>query len=241
MTATKLIKFPTTPHLVWLGQKPLREDKLMAASQAEEFLRAPITVEEKVDGANIGFSTDHAGCLRVQNRGHFVTPETKGQFSNLWYWLSTRRNQLSDVLRDRLILFGEWCYARHSIHYTRLPDWFLAFDVFDKQEKRFINSYGRDEVVRQLGLSSVPKVASGLFTVPKLLSLLTRSSLYDGPMEGIYLRRESASWLLERAKIVRAEFVQEIGEHWSNRPLIPNQLSLEQTSRQTPTTEPKHR
>jgi hypothetical protein len=229
MTATEFIKFPTTPHLLWLGEKTLREDKLLSPSQTEEFLHAPVTIEEKVDGANIGFSVNQAGTLRVQNRGQFVAPGTKGQFAPLWQWLSPRRTELANVLGTRFILYGEWCYARHSIYYTRLPDWFLAFDVFDKQDNQFMNSRRRDEIVGRVGLSSVPKVATGLFSAPKLLSLLGPSVLYDGPMEGMYVRRENASWLIERAKIVRAEFVQEIGEHWSSRPLVPNRLLLEET------------
>jgi hypothetical protein len=44
-------------------------------------------------------------------------------------------------------------------------------------------------------------------------------------MEGIYLRLENGPWLAKRAKVVRADFVQDIGDHWSKRPLIKNQLA----------------
>jgi hypothetical protein len=216
-------KFPGTPHLLWLGTTPAREDKLWTRAEAEAFLQRPVIVEEKVDGANLGISFDSNGDIFAQNRGGFVERGTKGQFAPLWAWLTEREADLFDVLENHLILFGEWCYARHSIRYTRLPDWFLAFDVFDKCEKRFLSTVKRDEILGRLHLANVPKVSSGVFNLGEVPRLIGSSSLYDGPMEGVYLRQECESWLIQRAKVVRAEFVQQIGEHWSKQALVPNQ------------------
>lgn len=220
------VKFPKTPHLIWLGTEAPREDKVLTRTEAEAFLRQPVIVEEKVDGANLGISFDMNGNLFVQNRGHLVERGRKGQFDPLWAWLSERETRLFDTLENRLILFGEWCYARHSIHYTRLPDYFLAFDVFDKHEQHFMSSARRDKIVGELKLSTVPKVGFGIFDLDEIGKLIGQSPLYDGPMEGIYLRQEDASWLVQRAKVVRAEFVQQIGEHWSRKPLVPNKVHL---------------
>jgi hypothetical protein len=46
-------------------------------------------------------------------------------------------------------------------------------------------------------------------------------------MEGLYLRRDSALWLEQRAKLVRPEFLQSIEEHWSAVPLRKNRLARE--------------
>jgi len=218
------MKFPTTPHLLWLGTSLAREDKVLSKTEALAFLESPVIVEEKVDGANLGFSFDSHGTLRAQNRGSFLGNGTKGQFAPLWSWLARRESQLFDVLEDRMIVFGEWCYARHSIYYTRLPDFFLAFDVFDKTERHFLNVDRRDLILRDLKLAGAPRLAGGSFTLASIVKLIGNSALYDGPMEGIYLRQEHSPALTGRAKIVRPEFVQEIGEHWSKKPLVPNQL-----------------
>ena len=183
-----------------------------------------MTVEEKVDGANLGISFDSQGRLLAQNRGNLLERGTRNQFAPLWAWLAERETRLFDALEDRLILFGEWCYARHSIHYTRLPDFFLAFDIFDRQEQRFMSSNQRDAIVGVLKLATVPKVCRGVFRLSDIPKMIGQSSLYDGPVEGIYLRQESTSWLIQRAKVVRAEFMQQIGEHWSKQGVIPNLL-----------------
>lgn len=218
------VKFPTTPHLLWLGTTAARADKVLTCDEAESFLRQPVIVEEKVDGANLGISFDAHGNLLAQNRGNLLQRGIKDQFSPLWVWLSERETRLFDALEDRFILFGEWCYARHSIRYTRLPDYFLAFDVFDRREQHFFSSVRRDEICGELMLATVPKVDAGTFSLVEITRLIGQSSLYDGPMEGVYLRQENSSWLVQRAKVVRTEFVQLIGEHWLNQPMVTNRL-----------------
>jgi hypothetical protein len=205
----------------------VRDDKILSKTDAEAFLRSPVIVEEKVDGANLGISFDPDGNLLAQNRGSFLKQGAKGQFAPLWAWLSKRESHLFDVLQDRMILFGEWCYARHSIHYTRLPDWFLAFDVLDKNERQFLNTERRSQIARDLDLSVVPRLGSGTFQLDCVAALIGTSALYNGPMEGIYLRQECGLWLTCRAKVVRPEFVQQIGEHWSKQLMVPNELSRE--------------
>jgi hypothetical protein len=181
--STEFEKFPTTPHLLWLGKTPAREDKVWTRAEAEAFLRNPVVVEEKVDGANLGVSFDSDGNLLVQNRGNLLERGTKGQFAPLWTWLTGHEATLFDALENRLILFGEWCYARHSIHYTRLPDWFLAFDVFDKRERRLLSTARRDEIVSSMHLATVPKVASGVLNLGEVSRSIGLSSLYERPME----------------------------------------------------------
>jgi hypothetical protein len=120
------------------------------------------------------------------------------------------------------MLFGEWCYAEHSIRYTRLPDWLLVFDVYDRACGQFWSTERRDHLVAKLGLVTVPRLAAGRFNLPRLQRLLGDSRLGDVPAEGVYLRGDEGDWLAARAKLVRPEFTQAIGEHWSHRTLKPN-------------------
>ena len=77
-------------------------------------------------GANLGFSRSADGELRVQNRGQYLTEPHGGQFVRLPQWLAMHGGGIGDVLLEHadrgLMLFGEWCAARHSLNYTRLPD-----------------------------------------------------------------------------------------------------------------------
>lgn len=218
-------KFPKTPHLLWLAPQPARDDKVMTPSEAEAFLSSgEIVVEEKVDGANLGLTFDETGQMRTQNRGNFLEGQLGGQWEGLRGWLARNEAKLREQLPPGAAVFGEWCYAQHSMAYTGLPDWFLGFDVLDGSA-RFLGTRRRDALLATLGLTPVRCLTRGRFTLRELRKILTAPSAYgDGPVEGLYLRSENDEWLLQRAKLVSAEFVQAIGEHWSRGPLHVNRL-----------------
>lgn len=221
----EFVRFPRTPHLLWLADGEPRDDKVLPPSEVDAFLDGVVRVEEKVDGANVGVSVTADGDLRAQNRGAYLERQTcHPQFRPLFRWMDERRARLTDLLAPHLILFGEWCYAVHSVRYTRLPDWFLAFDIYDRQAHAFWSAARRDVHVAELGLALVPTLAEGRFDRAAVTRLLGPSRLTDGPAEGVYLRRDDATRLVGRAKVVRPEFVQQIGEHWTSRAMETNRL-----------------
>lgn len=218
-------RFPHTPHIAWLGDVQPRGDKVLGPHQARALLSHDVVVEEKVDGANLGISVDDRCALRAQNRGAYIDLDSpKGQFKPLGRWLRPRAEALAGALFPDLVLFGEWCYAVHSIRYTRLPDWFLAFDVYDRASGQFWSVARRDALASTVGLVVVPRLGSGRFNSPQLEALLGKSRLTDGAAEGLYVRRDVGEHLADRAKLVRGEFVQAIDEHWSKKALVPNAL-----------------
>ena len=224
---TAFHKFPHTPHLFWLGTGAPRDDKILTPPQAVEFLADQVIVEEKIDGANMGLSLGPDGRVRAQSRGNYLAPgRSHSQWNLLWPWLAERRDRLEDGLQGGLMLFGEWCYARHTVPYDSLPDWFLGFDVFEISARRFWSVARRNVWLQERGLSSVPEVKRGKFRLNQIQPLITSSAVGNVPMEGIYLRRDSADWLQSRAKIVSAVFKQQIEEHWTRSPVIPNHLAL---------------
>jgi hypothetical protein len=104
-----LHKFPSTPHLLWLGKNPVRDDKVMTREEAVEFLSHPIVVEEKVDGANLGISVGTDGGLRFQNRGNWLAGKLTGQWERLRGWAARHETEIREVLPSSHVLFGEWC------------------------------------------------------------------------------------------------------------------------------------
>ena len=212
-------RFPHTPHIAWLGQGQPRDDKVLSPEEAKAFLQADIVIEEKVDGANLGFSLGPQGELRAQNRGHYLERPFSGQFSRLEAYFSQHEDSLVGALSGGLMLFGEWCAARHSLGYERLPDFFIAFDVYDTNGSLFYSAEGRDAFAKQLGIAVVPRIDQGRFSLAQLVDSLAKakSSFRDGDLEGYYLRRDGDTWLESRAKLVKPGFTQAIGEHWSKR------------------------
>lgn len=220
-----LVSFPSTPHLVWLSDEAIRGDKLLGTAARVRLLAGTVVVEEKIDGANVGIAVDDDDRVIAWNRNTKLGPGAHPQFEPLWPWLANRSAGFRKTLGRDLVLFGEWCFARHSVEYTRLPDWWMLFDVWDRRVSRFWSTTRRDALGHELGLSVVPQVARGRFDVAGIQALLGRSRVGDAPMEGLYVRSDDGVHETGRAKIVRAEFTQAIGEHWTRRSVRKNRLN----------------
>ena len=221
------IKFPRTPHLWWPLDRAPKDDRVLDSTSVREFLSDEVIVEEKLDGANLGLSLDDDGNIRAQNRGSWVDRRAHSQFHPMWAWILERRAALTDALQSDRILFGEWCFAAHSIRYDRLPDWFLGFDVYDVSCGKFWSTQRRDQLLRLAGVCPVPRLFSGRITLADLQDMLEseQSRVGQGPVEGLYVRREGTEWLEARAKLVRPAFLLAIEEHWSSRSLERNKLT----------------
>lgn len=223
-------RFPHTPHITWLAQGQPRDDKVLSMSQAQDLLHGDVVVEEKMDGANLGFSLSPEGELLIQNRGHYLHQPFTGQFARLPDWLVVHADLLVEVLfhyaDNNLMLFGEWCAARHSLDYKSLPDWFLLFDVYERRTGRFWSSLRRNGLAHELSFATVPQLTQGKYGVPQLKDMLCSqtSQFRQGVLEGVVIRSESANWCKARAKLVRPDFTQTIDEHWSRRRIEWNQL-----------------
>jgi ATP-dependent RNA circularization protein (DNA/RNA ligase family) len=223
---SEFFRFPHTPHLAWLAPGEPRDDKLLTLVDANALLVDEVVVEEKLDGANLGISIGADGQLRTQNRGQYLVEPFTGQFSRLSTWLGQHRYELIDTLGNQLILFGEWCAAKHSLDYETLPDWFLLFDVYDREQGRFWSTTRRNALAASLELTVVPQLIRGSVTLDLLKNLLVNlsSQFRQGQLEGLVIRRESTDWCESRAKLVRAEFTQTISEHWRRRAIQWNRL-----------------
>lgn len=223
---TDFFRFPHTPHIAWLGEGSPRDDKVMSPMEVATLLAGDVVVEEKLDGANVGLSLALDGSLRAQNRGQYLAEPHAGQFSRLPAWLAQHGEGVRAVLNPNLILFGEWCAARHSLDYTALLDWFVLFDVYDRSAGGFWSSLRRNALASSANLVTAPQVLHGKTTVTALKQLVaTKPSRYRaGALEGVVIRLESPEWCEARAKLVRPDFAQAIDTHWRKRPIEWNRI-----------------
>jgi hypothetical protein len=235
-TRDEFIKYPRTPHL--FGSKGTDDDKHLGEAESERFIAdASLIVEEKLDGTNVGIHLTPDGLLVLQCRGYLITEGMHPQYDLFKQWAVVKRAIFEDRLGIRFILFGEWVYARHSVHYRQLPHYFFEFDIYDKQEGAFLSLERRQAVLAETGIETVPVVHVGAVNRDRLLNMIGPSqfdSQFENPvtrqadqlMEGLYLRTEAEGVVTGRAKIVRPEFVEKIKQstHWQQQTMVPNRL-----------------
>ena len=216
-------KFPRTRHLLNLGSAT-RDDLIIPETDLPRYFSRRVIIEEKIDGANLGFSLSSDLSVLVQNRSHYVNASDAAQFAQLDRWLGLHSPALISVLHrdptlpERFILFGEWVAALHTVRYTALPDAFLAFDLCDRLEDRFATPGILRGVLAGSGIHTVPILWEGdVRDEGELLKFLDRKSAFgEEAVEGVVVRWDSG----ERAKVVRSGFV--AGRHWSKNALVKN-------------------
>ncbi|OQR88602.1 hypothetical protein THRCLA_10216 [Thraustotheca clavata] len=224
-----LSKFPRTKHL--LPSKSIsRDDLVLDPTDAAVFVNTEITIQEKVDGANLGLFLTNDFKVVAQNRSHFCNSETAPQFKGLDIWIQMHQFELIDLLSPpgRYVLYGEWLFAQHSIAYSKLPSYFLAFDIFDRSNQTFLSVKTVQTRLEVTSIHMVPTLFTGVYKdLSQFRSLLeTKSKYYDGPVEGIVIRKESSDVLMERAKLVRDDFIQNIDDHWAKKGTVKNKLQF---------------
>ncbi len=224
LSNAKPIKFPKIPHLINLGAAT-RDDKILSASDVKTWINANhhVIIEEKIDGANIGIWISAEEVeeedsianpplnkgekkrkyknyqIMVQNRSHYINQYYHKQFEKIHLWLQAHQYELYDLLiPNETILYGEWVYAKHSISYNQLPDYFIAYDLYSISRNSFD---ARDVFTKKMA-----EKASSITTVPilyrgKISSLEEIVAYVNGPStysttdnrEGIVIRVNSTT------------------------------------------------
>lgn len=230
------IKYPRTPHV--FGSRGTDDDKHLTPEQSDRLLADPsLVVEEKLDGTNVGLHF-WEGELVLQCRGHLITAGMHPQYDLFKQWAAAQSLKLRDMLGETYILFGEWLYARHAVHYRKLPHYFFEFDIYDKEADEFLSLERRLEILEGTNIPTVPVIHTGAISKAALPGLIGPSqfdSRFENPvtgrvdqlMEGLYLRTEAEGAVTARAKCVRPEFVERVkqSEHWQQQALVPNLLA----------------
>lgn len=245
-----LLKYPRTAHLA--GSRLQAGDDASDQMPLKALAGCSVVIEEKLDGANAAVSFSEAGELRLQSRGHYLMGGAgERQFNLFKPWAQAHEAALLSRLEDRLVMFGEWTFAKHSVFYDRLPHFFHEFDILDRQTGCFLSTPRRKALLAGLPVLSVPVLYAGpMPTRPALLWALVVRSLaksagwrqaFEGVVareglpldlcwlqtdqsdraEGLYLKVEDDERVLGRYKLVRADFVQTILDSGSHHAQRP--------------------
>lgn len=197
------MKYPKTPHLPW-SENLSRDDKRIESMERLE--SSEIIVTEKLDGENTSLHT------------HFYHARSENSPSGAPWRVKVRElhNQIGSQIPEALQICGEYMYAKHSILYTNLTDYFYVFGIIDKKEEKVLSWAETLEYSELLGLSVVPVLFRGAYK--NWDKALPTQSYFGKEIEG-YVIRYSGKFPLREfptnvAKFARADHVQ-TDRHWT--------------------------
>lgn len=202
--------FPRIGHLP--GSNATDDDEWLADDPA--WLNEEVVVEEKLDGSNVAIWRDGPGSLAVAGRAGLGARDRAGQLGRLRAWAASRHDVLTRLLAPGEVLYGEWLWLVHTIHYEQLPDWLIVLD-FWTPSRGFLAHDERDHRAREAGLVPAPVLFRGVLGSWKtLFGLCGVSHFASEPMEGVVVRRERDGVLVDRGKWVRPGFTPKPDAAW---------------------------
>lgn len=213
-------KYNRTPHFPWsLGCT--NDDKI--SDDLSLLINNEIVITEKMDGSNASLELD--GCFARTHSG----PPSHASFDGLKALHASVKYKIPEGIQ----LFGEWCYALHSISYASLPHYFLMFNVRDLKTNSWLSWEEVEMWAEEIGVPTVPVLFTGsVISIENLKNLsdnfMNEPSLCNGLREGIVVRvrSEFSDKMFSKsiAKNVRKDHVQTT-EHWKDQEIIKNKLN----------------
>lgn len=201
----KFYKFPKTPHL--RSSKVIDDDEIIGWDEFNKLATGRrVIIQEKLDGTSVGVHFEQKWQPILQKRSGLITNHEKTQYNLFRSWIQKRLDLLWDICKTRYCLFGEWLMFRHSVAYNALPDFFISYDLLEKNTDKFL-SHRKFEKIINGQLSIVPILWQGkLEDLPDVTTLITKSPYGDELMEGLYMRFEAAGYVQARCKLRRKTF-----------------------------------
>ncbi|TRZ92175.1 MAG: hypothetical protein D4R88_00815 [Methanosarcinales archaeon] len=193
--------------------------KCLSDSEISTLLDGEVIVEEKIDGGICGISWN-GDAHQAQGRGRIVHyAENSKQFHGFNKWIYENYEKIQQIPAG-WIVYGEWMRACHNIFYDLLPDYFIAFDVWNGS--KFLGYDEKIQFLQKIGFEQVPFLHRGSLRVQDIFNLVTKSKYSTCELaEGVVVKNYEKSLM---GKYVRREFMEAMDEHWLKKPLRENKL-----------------
>jgi hypothetical protein len=207
------IKYPRTHHLPW-SENVHNDDRIIQSLDAFKGKNVIATV--KMDGENTTLYCDYIHARSVESANH----DSRNWVKNFWGKIC------ADIPKGWRVC-GENMYAKHSIHYTTLPSYFLGFSIWDERNV----CLGWEETLEWfdlLSITPVPALYEGIYDEESIKELWDPVDWYE--MEGYVLRvTDELSYGDFRHKVgkfVRQGHVQTV-KHWAHGQKLERNLLKE--------------
>jgi len=207
-----LYKHPRIPHLPW---SPGSSADDLRMSGTGLFKKKYVTATIKMDGMNVSMYND---WIHARSTEYLMRHESTDFIKLMWSQIR------HDIPKDWRVC-GENLYAKHSIHYKNLPDYFLVHSIWNEKNE-CLPWCETEEWAELLGFKTVPVIYCGMFDETIFRHMY--SSTFNGDECEGFVVRLSDRFPYGFAPISMAKYVREghvqTDEHWLEQPVVKNGL-----------------
>lgn len=214
----KWIKYPLTMYFSFSPSIDNKDKKNIF--DINNFVGKNIVFTVKMDGSNLTMTKDHVGARNGWDAQHESFDMAKAEHA-----------KIKHMIPENIQLFGEWLYAKHSIKYNNLANYFQIFSAFDMEGRKFLSWMETEAIARNVGFPTVPWIVTYLYLenecdLAETIEQQGNSAIGSGE-EGLVVRLMDSfsvdDFSNSVAKYVRKGHVQ-TDEHWSHKAVERNQL-----------------
>lgn len=204
------VKYPRTYHLPW-SPGMTKDDRMMDSDKAFEGKEVVAIV--KMDGENTTMYNDYIHARALEYHPHPSRDRVKALHATI-----------AHNIPEGWRVSGENMYAKHSIHYKNLPDFFLMFAIWN--EKNECLSWDEtEEWAELLGLTLCPVLWRGTYDRKLLENLYTPT--YNGDECEGYVLRVTDSFHYSQFRNMVGKYVRKGHVHtqafWRHQQIVPNE------------------
>jgi len=206
------VKYPRTPHLPW-SPGVGKDDRVLDSTDC--FVGKEIVITEKMDGECTTIGRTYSHARSVESGSH---PSRD--------WIKALQGRIGYDIPEGWRLCGENLFAKHSLGYNNLKDFFLLFSIWN--ENNICLSW--DETVEWaslLNLHIVPTIYRGVWDEKNTRNLKIDSNVQEGYVVRLADSFSYGDFRKSVAKWVRPSHVTTHGG-WMRSELIPNKLIVTQ-------------
>jgi len=215
------IKYPTTAYLP--NSETMGNPMLFALGtpHGTPYLAdSEVVITIKMDGSNACLRHDKVVARNGSSADHKSFDMIKSMHSTFQH-----------LIPKNLQIFGEWLYAKQSIHYKNLSSYFQIFGVYDCNTRHFLDWPSTEKIAALLELETTPILQQNVnfksnYEFLNTIEHLAKKVIEEGH-EGIVVRSKYPIHygLYESliGKYVRANHIQ-TEKHWTNQQITKNEL-----------------
>ena len=235
------LKYPHTPYLPFSPNADEKDVEESGYAQIPSLLNKPLWITIKMDGSNVVLTHEYVAARNGYDATHVSFDMVKQLHAQCKYHIP-----------EDIMIFGEWLYAKHSIHYVddlKVPHLLQVFGAYNKKTHMWLGMVDVMNLCQGI-VDKIDKDNPVFIGVPSPYGWNNSVELYNNRSfatnekefrskiiqignraiaaghEGIVVRNpyafHNSRWSENIAKYVRANHVQ-TNEHWRSQPVVRNE------------------
>ena len=97
---------------------------------------------------------------------------------NVFSWIEKNKDLLFSITGENKIIWGEWMDYQHCMYYNALPSYFIEYDIYDIENKYFLDTTTRKQIINKANLNHLNKIVSAHVVEKKVKTAKDLSVLF---------------------------------------------------------------